>query len=352
MDSVEDILDVNRRHSKLFVSQRDARNAHRQQHPTGILVTGCMDDRVNFSVITEMPFGLAKEIRTAGGNFDLRAPRFQESVLDWRRCEKSNGRSRLAIVTSHRSKSQRELGCKGFRYDEQEALIAGRKLRDQFAHAFESEPDFYALQCMIETDDEAMVFFPKRGQLLDLSVMDDASPNNLAQGLRSTYPDMPERMSIDLVPFLVNNLSHIKQVRARNRSSAERGHNASVIAVGTGLDWILTGAYVISPADPKFSAAVRTALELVGVNYRKRRRRPIILASASFQPPTHFNTDEDRRNYSEKKFFGRRLAEMKVKGLKTELLTIARVAAPDLLIHLDHVSVVVNLDTRLASVVD
>jgi hypothetical protein len=309
-----------------------------------------MDDRVNFPVITDMPFGIVRELRTAGGKFSFRVARFRQRIQTWNSFEKGKRRNRLVIVTKHRSNTHRELGCKAFGYDEREAMATHQALRKEFDYIYEDEPDFYALNCTIETDEGSLAFLGKEGQKLDLSVMLDASSIDLARGLRETYPDMPEHILIDLLPFAEKNLLHVKRIRSLDPSHMEKGHRSSVIAVGTGTEWI-DGAYIINPADPKFSEAVKIALALVAEGYRKNGRRPILLSSASFQPPTCFSSEAEREEYSEKRYSGYRIAILEANGLAEDLLVIASETVPDLLPHLGCVTTVVNLDTWLATVI-
>ncbi len=351
MESIQDFLNLNKAHSERFFQQKHERDEYRQKHPTAVMVIGCMDDRVNFPVITDMPFGIVRELRTAGGKFSFRVARFRQRIQTWNSFEKGKRRNRLVIVTKHRSNTHRELGCKAFGYDEREAMATHQALRKEFDYIYEDEPDFYALNCTIETDEGSLSFLGKAGQKLDLSVMLDASPVDLLCELRATYPDMPEHILIDLLPFAVKNILHIKRIRSlKNRSHEEKGHRASVIAVGTGTEWI-DGAYIINPADPKFSEAVKIALNLIEKNYRKSGCKPLLLASASFQPPSCFSSEAEREEYSEERYSGYRIAMLEANGLAEDLRIIASETVPDLLSHLERLTTVVNLDTWLATVI-
>ncbi len=350
MNSAERLLEINHIHSRLFVEQKPQRDKHRRDYPTGILVTGCMDDRVNFSAITETPLGLVKLQRSIGGRFDLKWPRFQENIQGWNCFEKGKGRNRLVIVTDHVSKSHGDLGCKGFNYDENLAMAASQKLRQQFDHVYQHEAGFYALNCTVETDEEALIFRGKEGATLDLSQMVNASSEKLFDGLRRVYPDMPAHMLIDLLPFAVKNLPHIKRIRALHRSRADKDHKAWVIGVGTGLDWILDGAYIINPFNPDFLSSVETALHLIESGHRKNGRMPVLLASAAFQPSC--KKEDNEEGFPEQWRSNWRLAELKARYLAEQLSDVARATVPGLTPQIEYLTTLVNLDTRRATVLE
>jgi hypothetical protein len=347
-----DLLRINIAHSKRFEDQKGDRDRFRTKNPTGVLVTGCMDDRVNFSRITETPFGLVKLYRNIGGKFNLEWPRLQDNIQNWNGFEKSKGRNRLVIVTDHSSKSHRTLGCRGFEYNEELMMAFSNNLRAQFDDVFEHEEGFYAINCTIETDTEALVFRDKRcGRILDLGkfvydlVVNSDLSWELHRELRSFYPDMPEHILIDLLPFATGNLVHTQKVQARKRSYEDKDHNASVIGVGTGLDWLFDGAYIINPFDPNYPDAVATALRLVKEDCEKKKKKAVILASAGFQPPNNCKPNEVD-------YAGWRFAEMKAKALHRELFQIAKKTDTEFVQEIEFLTTVVNFDTRYAEVVN
>jgi hypothetical protein len=162
---------------------------------------------------------------------------------------------------------------------------------------------------------------------------------------------MPEHILIDLLPLATGNLSHIEWIRGLGRSEADKGHKAWVVGVGTGLDWIIEGAYIIYPADPNFSDAVATALRLIETAYQPNGKKPVLLASAAFQPSCACREGDGADIFSEQQYSGWRSAELKATALAEQLSTIAHAAVPALASHIDYLTTVVNLDTRLATAI-
>lgn len=338
------IRERNERQSAMFTdpSAQTARQLYRANHPTEILVTKCMDGRLNISLYTETPPGILQPFRNIGGRFDLGWPFFQEVIRDSvNYAIKDKGRQCIVMSSYHFSKGDHHRGCAGFGYDTEGAKKAAFTLRQQFTHVYgnaEYRP-VYALTIGIETDEEALIFHGNDGKELNIAdLKDSTSPEEIMHLLQNLYPDMNKKMMLDMVPLIEGNICHIKKLRASGREPIDLMHREQVIAVGRGFDWLHmpNTALIVGPYSHQWPAAVKTAGDIVLGNLKEGRipsdKGVLLLVAALFR--------------QEEGSAGWNLKEEKVRYLHREAEAVLREGVPELLPHLQTIIGVVEADTR------
>ena len=252
---------------------RSKRSRYVTQHPTAIAAFMCMDGRVNVSLLTNMPRGIIRPFRNLGGRFDIGWPHlgevFSGSVVE----EVKRGRTVLCLVTYHYSKSDRQRGCAGFRYDTDAARAHAFEIVRQLDKCFGGEHrSVFPLVIGIETDEEALVFHGIHDTTLDLSRISTSNEQSLAASVAQLYPDMSEDLATDLLPLLKGNLSHIDEIRHSDRSS-NLDHREWMICIGHGFDWLHmpNHALIIGPYGPDLGEPICKAAGIIEENMRAGR---------------------------------------------------------------------------------
>ncbi len=250
---IDDVLEINRRNSALYVSPAvtEERTRYRDRHPTEICFLKCMDGRVHGPVITQTPLGIIQPFRNLGGRFDLGWPVFQHTFKSWRTYARRKRRDCLAIVTYHFSRSNPHWGCAGFNYDTPAAFAFTGNLRREFIEDFGQSDALYTIQCGIETDLDALILHGEQGERIDMAEVTDASESHLVALLRGLYPKMSAQMVADFLPLLQGNIAHIAEVRRQSRPPLELQHKEWILAVGRGFDWLheINQALIVGPFD-------------------------------------------------------------------------------------------------------
>lgn len=235
------LLEHNKKQSEEF-SGADAtlsRKVYRVEHPTEIAALKCMDGRLRLPVITKTPIGIIRPFRNLGGQFDLGWPFFGLLVKEWVEHSISRGRNCIVLSTYHYSKSDKHLGCKGFNCDTNLARTETMRLKEQFERVFgKLHSVVYPIVLGIETDEDALILHGENGELFDLSTITEITPKELSNKICSLFPDMRPRMADDLLPLLIGNIEHIKEMRGIKRQTDDINHRESVLGVGRGFDWL------------------------------------------------------------------------------------------------------------------
>lgn len=323
-------------------SAQAARRLYRRQHPTEILVTKCMDGRLNLALYTETPPGILQPFRNVGARFNLGWPFFQEVIRDSvNYAIDTAGRQCLVLTSYHFSKGDHHRGCAGFGYDTEGARAAAYALREQFSNVYGSAVGrpIYALTIGIETDEEALIFHGMNGE--DLRVADlnpKSTTEEVADLLKGLYPDMNDQMLADVVPLIEGNIRHISKLRASGREPIDLLHREQVIAVGRGFDWLHmpNTALIIGPYSHKWPEAVKTAGTIVLGNLRDGRipekAGVLLMVGALYR--------------QEEGAAGWHLKEEKVKYLLEEASRVLREEVPELSPYLKILAGVVDAGTR------
>jgi len=336
---IEELLRINTEHSRLFVEPGMAaeRRLYRVQYPTEIGALKCMDGRIHLPVATKTPLGIIQPWRNVGGKFDLGWPAFGAEIQDWRDYAFSKGRNALLLVTYHFSRDEHHRGCRGFEYDTDAAIAYTAQLKKQCDEVL-GRPAAYAIQVGFETDNDTLILHGENGEVVDLAEVTETDAGSLGALVRRLYPEIPERIALDLLPLLRGNMAHTKEMRSTDRSFDDVDHSESVIAVGRGFDWlhVVNKALIIGPFDPDFDQAIATAAGIVLKNFQAKRIKGediVLLASAPYRHAL------DRPFKVAKSRFMHRYA-----------LDVIQHHVPEIMPYLSRMTAVVNMHTRAMEV--
>ncbi len=198
-----------------------------------------MDGRLHLPIITKTPLGMIRPFRNLGGQFDLGWPFFGLLVKEWVEHSISRGRNCIVLSTYHYSKSDKHLGCRGFNYDTNLARTETIRLKEQFERVFgKLHSVVYPIVLGIETDEDALILHGENGELFDLSTVTEITTKELSKKISALFPDMRQRMADDLLPLLIGNIEHIKEIREIKRETNDINHREFVLGVGRGFDWL------------------------------------------------------------------------------------------------------------------
>lgn len=273
------ILDRNREQSELFcnANARLARKQYRALHTTEMITDKCMDGRLNMSVWTKTPVGIINPFRNIGGKFDFGWPWFAELNKQQVNDAILRGRDVLMMMTYHYSKGDHHRGCAGFGYDTKAARAGAAALVAQAGRIYgRPYQAVHPILVGMETDDEALIFHSETGESFGVADHLDLSGPELDQRFRELYPEMRERIRIDLLELVKGNQSHIKEIRAANRMPIDLNHREQVIGVGRGFDWLHLPnmALIIGPYSLDWPQAVATAGKIILGNLKEGRIDP------------------------------------------------------------------------------
>ena len=261
------------------VARRELYNA---LHPTLVKVDACMDGRVNVPAMTdgEIPLGIVSPFRSMGGRFRIGSPNYAPYVRNFydytlKMMEKTSCPGGLVIVTYHYSAVDTHRGCAGFNSDTNAARAYTAKLAQDYNRVYGSLHNVeHVLQMGIETDKEAFVFHGDiPGTTLDISETLEWSTEKLRTGMRALYPEMPEAVFNDLMPFAIGNQRQVRKMSASNHPPYDVNHAEQIIAVGRGFDWvhIINKAIIVGPFSVDWLREVTAAANIVLSNLKEGR---------------------------------------------------------------------------------
>lgn len=284
---IDYLLNLNTLHSQAFIDLATERRRYRGNHPTEIAALKCMDGRLNLPVMTQTAVGIIQPFRNLGGRFDLGWPFFQAILDSWIQYSIRRGRHCLTFVTYHYARGDIHRGCRGFNYDTDAARDTAIGLKTQFDRIY-GKGAVVPIVCGIETDLDALILHGDEGRAIDLAEVKKSSKIELESMLRSLYPSMPERITMDMLPLIEGNIRHIAEIRASNRPIAEVEHNEWVLGVGRGFDWLhaINTAFLVGPFDPNLSVAIETAATLLLNNIENGRGNQsgaVLMTSAAYR---------------------------------------------------------------------
>ncbi len=337
---IDFLLEHNKKQSEEFANP-DAmllRRQYRAKHPTEIAALKCMDGRLHLPIMTEIPLGVIQPFRNIGGQFDLGWPFFGLLMKEW--IDYSIGRARncIVLVTYHYSKSDTHLGCKGFGYDTEGAKKFTANLKVQFERVFgQNHSVVYPIQVGIETDDDALVFHGKNGNLLNLAEEKEADEELLRIKLQKLFPDMQRVMIEDLLPLVLGNIRHIAEVRTMRRPVEDIDHKEQILGIGRGFDWLhlhnkalIVGPFSYNLQDP-IAKAAGILLENIKKGQVPKEDGVVLMASAVYRDEVGIE---------------RQLANEKAISLATLGYQTIKEQVPELLPHLHMLVGTVDLNTR------
>ena len=320
---------------------REARGEYVEKHPTLILVFKCMDGRIDLSHITGVPSGVFKPYRNIGGIFDLGWPLLSRIVIDQVREALNRRRKVLVLITYHYSKGHVHRGCAGHNHDTDAAYCAARRLQEQFAQVFDHDFNVYPIVAAVETDCDELQFHPKgEGERLRVADILNEPESKISGRIKALYPDMGRTLRKDLLPLVLGNCKYVLGLRRRPRAEGALVHCESIVAVGTGFDWLRrpNTALIVGPYAIRWQKAVVTAGRITLQNLREGRipeeKGVLLLVSSPF-----FRVGMEKR-----------AAVLKAHALADESLNILKIQVPELIPHLSGLTCILDSETRLLHV--
>lgn len=264
----EHILAINAEQSARYIADEGARQRYWAKHTTFIACIKCMDGRVNFPVMTKTPVGIIKPFRAIGGKFDIWWPTFLGRVRHWTERGMANGSRNFIFVTYHYSASDTHLGCAGWKYDTAAARQHAEYLSHELGQVFGEQ--MTAIPCGIETDRDILTIHGVNGDISGVSAA-GKSDADIKDMLRGLFPQMPDEIVKDIIPFLKGNAERVAELDRQPRGKNELTHNERVIGVGQGFDWLVQEnlALVINDADPNLAESIRVAASLIEKNLKE-----------------------------------------------------------------------------------
>lgn len=334
------IIDWNKKQSAEFCSPnaQNERRLYRSRHKTKIIVFKCMDGRLNLALYTNTPPGIMDPFRNIGGKFEPGWPFFQECLRDSVHFGLSDGREVILITSYHFSKGDHHRNCAGHGYNTDKAKQSAFVFRDKLRLVF-GDSVVYPITIGIETDEEALIFHGNNGKVLEVaSLPETISESEVRQSLETLYPDLRVSMVRDLVPLVLGNVSHIREIHVTNKTPVDLEHCEQIIAVGPGFDWLhlYNKALIIGPYSLNWPEIVKMAGGIVLGNLRagriKEEEGVLLLVNALFRK------EEKTSGLLLREEMARYMLELSEKILREEV--------PELGKHLRVLAGVTHADTR------
>lgn len=335
------LLEWNKEQSRAFTSPDAAlwRRQFRGVHQTEYIALKCMDGRLHLPVMTNTPPGIIQPFRNVGGVFDTGWAFFGELMDDAVGYAVNKGRDVLVLISYHYSKGNQYRGCRGFKYDVAAARQFTAKLVKEFEGVFgEGHKSVYPIQIGIETDDDALVLHGSNGSTMDLSEYDGADHDALRVKVRTLFPDMKLQLVEDLMPLVLGNIEHIREVRGAKRPVEDVEHREQVLAIGRGFDWLHlpNKALIVGPFSYNLGEPIATAAKILWENLRDGRipkeEGVVLLSSAPYR-------DEAGPKP--------RLAANKAVSLARYSMEVIRREVPELKEHMVPLVGTMNMNSRL-----
>lgn len=286
---VQEVLDLNTRHSQLFIEQRADRDRHHAEHPTNYAVTKCMDGRVGWSDLTLMPRGIVRPFRNIGGIFDLGWTALSLKIERYVHASLEKDRNILFVVTYHYAEGDSHRGCRGHEYDKRRAVASASALADQFRAVFLGCDKIYTVLVGVETDNQTLFFHGRDGRIVSMAdLADDVS--TITEVIGSLYPDMRAEIARDLVPVMSGNIRHTRDVRMAGRPPEELDHRERIVALGEDYEWLPHNlALVIDDIELSMDDTVGKAVGIIKGNRdagRIPRDKALLFACAPYDGDT------------------------------------------------------------------
>ncbi|NTW45946.1 MAG: hypothetical protein HGB18_02710 [Candidatus Moranbacteria bacterium] len=300
------LVELNRRHSEMFMAQRLERELYLAQHPTKIVVFKCMDGRVHMPTVTKTPLGIMRPFRNIGGKFDLGWPYLNEAFDQLVTKAVSEGKRVLVLVNYHFSAGDKQRGCAGFGHDKEASMRFTENFRQQILRIYGKDNGVVVpIRVGLETDRDTLIFHGDGGKQIDVSTLSDDSDGALRLLFRELYPSMPDRVLADLLPLVQGNMGRIAETSISGKPSEDLVHGEWILAIGKGFDWLHAPnmALIVGPYDPNVGEPIATAADIVGRNVEAGRAPDgFVLLSSSI-----FTDAEERVRAKERSLYLNRL---------------------------------------------
>ncbi|MFA6382821.1 MAG: hypothetical protein WCX17_00145 [Parcubacteria group bacterium] len=300
-NKIKSLIDLNKKHSEFFCSQRLERELYLAKHPTKVVAFKCMDGRIHMPAVTHTPLGIIRPYRNIGGKFDLGWPLLNNSFDNLVMSAVFKGNRVLVLVTYHYSEGDTHQGCAGFQYDCEAAKEFTDNFKKQIQRVYgESNRVVCPVLVGLETDKDTLILHGENGEVLDLSKVENKEEENLKEKLRNLYPKMPGRVLLDFLPLVQGNIEHIAEMKGK-KPITQLQHGEWILAVGKGFDWLHTPnmALIVGPYDPNIGEPIKTAAGIIKSNMDAGRidKGFVVLSSAVYADPAEAVRSKERAMY-------------------------------------------------------
>lgn len=336
---IKSLVELNEKHSQFFCSQRLEREIYKAQHPTKVVAFKCMDGRIHLPTITNTPLGIIRPYRNIGGKFNLGWPLLNLSFDKLVMKSVREGNRVLVLVTYHFSAGDEHRGCAGFKYDCEKAKKETNEFKKQIQRVYgDNSQVVVPILIGVETDKDAIILHGENGEVVDLSILTETKKENLIEIIQRLYPNMPQRIVLDLLPLVEGNLEHMTEVKGQ-KPLADLEHGEWILAVGKGFDWLHTPnmALIVGPYDPNIGEPIKTAASIIKANIEKGKvsKGFVVLASAVYDDAEDLLRTKERAVY--------------IRDLSVELI---KENYPEMIEMMHPLAVVVNVNTLKMDVID
>lgn len=291
------ILKLNARSSEEFNANISARREFRSLFGVDMRVTKCMDGRINFTRIVQVPFGIIFPHRNIGGVHRVGWPFFRATLDEWEDYTYRERRQPVLFITYHFSAGDIHRGCAGFQYDKDASIKSMLELRKEINRCYEGR--IHPVVMGIETDSEAIILHGDTDEIINNQL-------RLAEKIAFTeiskmFPNRPENVQKIIARLLEGNVNYILELQKSGREPQDLVHGEIVLALGQGFDWLKNDnlALIIGPCDPDLARPIITAAGIIKGNIVEGRvsGQPLLLVSTPFRHKRNKNSAMAQTDY-------------------------------------------------------
>lgn len=299
---IQRILTMSDEAERLFHETEGDRRFFATRYNMSVMVIKCMDGRADFTEATGSPFAWVFPVRTIGGKIDVGWPAFKPHFERRIRQAGEMARPLLIPVTYHFSDLGKDFSCKGYEFDNAQAIAGQAAVRDQFDRVTRTlfiaggARQVYTILVGIKTDDRSLVLHGAHGDILETSSLitqpEDEAREVLAQRIPKLYPEMPTGMGEFLADRMLYNRTLVLKKHTEKVSAQDLDHNEWILAVGNRFDYIRTwnSAIKIKSWDPNFIKACIAGAKIIQENIDEGRINKkdgvVLLVNESFDRDT------------------------------------------------------------------
>jgi len=150
----------------------------------------------------------------------------------------------------------------------------------------------------IETDRDVVILHGPNGDVTGDKLI-GMSREEVYREVQRTFPEMKERVLLDVLPFLLGNARRVQELLHKPRTIMELGHGERVIALGRGFSGLARAnfALIINTHDPNLDDAVVTQAEIIEENLLRTMRGD----DATLFTCMTYSSSEEGRSYRQAK---------------------------------------------------
>lgn len=233
---IEKVFALNKQGVIAYKTSAAKRKKYLSENPIHPVYIACMDGRANhLPQAFGIPVGVGDIVQTAGAKFSISAPYFANLLAESALYAASKSRTPIFIVASHFSGNYPRHGCRAFENNRDSALRHVLQLAADIRTAFRKFPSpVLVLPVEFNTDDDSIIFF---GNNTSIDASDFlGNEERISDALRQVYPEFVDTTVFSsLVNMALENIAHVKHVRASARKEHECHHGEFALAIGRGF---------------------------------------------------------------------------------------------------------------------